>query len=165
MCLMIVSAFVVLMAGGCLASEAPATLTQILKTRLTGRLVSEGAPLSIREIPINPRHVRSIVRDNLNGSLLASVRNVSGTDFWFFQAGSQSEAQIALLILEYTNSETATRMAKQLSAREGYFKNTKILTHFCYATSGNQLAIVFTESAGSKAVTKFIDECPETFKY
>jgi hypothetical protein len=162
--LFVVCLLVVLMAGVSLAVDAPTTLTQILKTRLTEHLVSGTTPSSIRETSIKQNYIRIIVRDNLNKSLLTSVRNVSGTDFWFIPTGSQSETQIVLLILEYPNRETASRMAKQLSTRKGYFKNTKILTRFSYTTVGNQLAIVFTENAGNEALIKFIDECTDAFK-
>lgn len=163
-CSLIVSVFVVLMTGGCFAAETPATPTPTLKMRLTECLALGAIPSSIQEISLEPSYVRTIVHDNLNESLLASVKNFSGTDIGFVLTGSQTEAQIALLILEYPDSETAARMSSQLSDRNGYFKNTKILTHFSYTTIGNQLAIVFTESAGNEAVIKIVDECPKTFK-
>jgi hypothetical protein len=149
---------------GCFASAMPATLTQMLKTRLAEHLIPGSTPPLIRETPIELTYVRTIVRDNLNGSLLTSVRGSSGTDSRFVPTGSESEAQIALLILEYADREIASRMAARLSSRKGYFKNTKILTRFSYATAGNQLAIVFTENAGNEAIVKFIDKIAETFR-
>jgi hypothetical protein len=108
--------------------------------------------------------VRTIVRENLDAELLASVRAVSGKDFRFVPAGRTVDAQVGLLVLDYPDEATAERTAKRLALRGGYFQNTVILTRFAYGRFRDQLVVAFTENAGNEGVVEFVKAFPERFK-
>ena len=87
----------------------------------------------------------------------------TGTDFRFVLSGQDTEAQVAVLVLSYPDKKTVLSMTEKLANRGGYFKRTKILTPFSYASVDNRLVIAFTKNAGNEDVVEFVNEFPELF--
>lgn len=135
-----------------------ATLDEVIRPALAERLTSRDANSLLKETPISSANVQVVMRDNLNPGLMTGVVKTRGTDFRMTQFGQQT--QFAILIFTYHNEETALRMSSKLSKLGGYFKHTKILTRFSCIVVGNELAVAFTENAGSEDVVKFIEEFP-----
>ncbi len=102
-----------------------------------------------------------IVRENLDGELLASVRAISGKDFRFVPAGQRAEAQVGVLLLGFSDEPSAASAAQRLALRGGHFQNTVILTPFAYRRSGDQMVVAFTENAGNAEVVQLVRALPQ----
>jgi len=147
----------------CLQADTSEPLTNTIRQALTERLISGTANSSLREKQITSPDVRAILHDNLDPGLLTSVMETTGTDFRFVPSGQDTEAQVAVLVLSYPDKKTVLSMTEKLANRGGYFKRTKILTPFSYASVDNRLVIAFTKNAGNEDVVEFVNEFPELF--
>jgi hypothetical protein len=147
--------------GNSLQAAPPAFSERDFRQTLNEHLLTGTANSALQENPIPPAIVRTILRENLDSSLLTRVLKTTGADFRFVISGQQTESQAGILIVSYRNEKIASDMAKRLAVRGAYFKHIKILTRFSHASVGNQLVVAFTENAGNEVVVKFIDEFPE----
>jgi hypothetical protein len=136
----------------------------IIRQQLINRLLSGAASSSLREHEMRTSDVRTIVQRNLDPTIVSTVVDTKGIDFRFPRSGQQTEGQVAVLELHYATSDIALRMARKLSKRGGYFKQTKILTPFSYASVSDLLVIAFTENAGDKEIVRFINDVPAFLK-
>ena len=147
--------------GGSLNPAPQALSENDFRRILSEHLLPGIAVPTLLENPISTVNLRAIVKDNLDSNLLIRAIKTTGADFRFTLSGQQTESQIGILILSYPDEKTSGGMTEILAGRGGYFKGTKILTHFSYASVGNQLVVVFTENSGNEVVVKFIDEFPK----
>jgi hypothetical protein len=136
----------------------------IIRQQLINRLLSGGAVSGLRQHEIRTSDVRMIVQRNLDPTMVSTVVDTKGIDFRFPRSGQQTEGQVAVLELHYATSDIALRMARKLNKRGGYFKHTKILTPFSYASVSDLLVIAFTENAGDEEIVRFIKDVPAFLK-
>lgn len=152
-----------LLALGCNHASAQPSPQTVVRRALIQRLVAGGADSALREDSIPPAEVRTIVKENLDSTLAASLRTAAGTDFRFHESQRQTDAQVSVLVLTYENRATAERMNRALAKRQGYFTGSKVLTRFSSVPVRNQLVIAFTENAGNDAVVGFVNGVPRLF--
>jgi hypothetical protein len=137
---------------------------KIIRQALTEHFASRYTDSSLYETPITSVHAKTIIHKNLDSTLLTSAIKIIGSDFQFIDPEQQIETQVAILMVYYSDEKTALNALKKISARDGYFKNAKILTRFSCVLDENRLIIFFTENSGNEEAVKFIDQLPILFK-
>lgn len=130
----------------------------VFTSLVKGHLMSS-SDTAIDTKEISAERTRWVVETRLSPGVLNKKTVESGISLQFTPVHTLYSSNITLLELVYPDATTAARVQKKL-ANGRYLTNSKILTPYSCVEDGNQVLIIFTESAGDSKIATFIEDFP-----
>jgi hypothetical protein len=111
----------------------------------------------ITEIYSKKDNKMTFLKSSLGENLLVDSSHTQSKELYFKGVSNQSESHIGIASIIYLNKQAAKNASENLD-KNGYFRNTKILTKYIIINVGKENLIVYSESAADKQVTAFMEQ-------
>jgi hypothetical protein len=130
------------------SASAATSADALAEAQIRSALARGSDAPSILSRDIVPGDVSAIVRNRIDRRLSLSATGFAGRDFAIAVPEDGSRRQIGTLSVRYPSAKVARQRIALVKPVGGYFRQSKILTRFSAARRGDEIVIVYTESAG-----------------
>ena len=131
-------------------ARASADAASILRDRIVAAF-GRGRDPHLRITSRSSAEASKLGADRVDRRLIAGATAVEGRDF-SFTAANGGKREIGLLTLRFPTAAVAARRARPLTGSDRHLSGTEIMTPMAVRASGNQVIVLFTESAGDRVV-------------